>query len=48
MHTFKLHKRRSKVKVGGKKAKTKALKVGMSCTFRHYGEKDLVKRIICK
>ncbi len=48
MHTFKLHKRRSKVKIGGKKAKTKALKTGMACTFRHYGEKDLVKRITCK
>ena len=48
MHTFKLHKRRSKVKIGGNKAKTKALKTGMACTFRHYGEKDLVKRITCK
>lgn len=48
MHTFKLHKRRSKVKIGGKKAKTTALKTGMACTFRHYGEKDLVKRITCK
>ncbi len=48
MHTFKLHKRRSKVKIAGKKAKTKALKTGMACTFRHYGEKDLVKRITCK
>jgi hypothetical protein len=48
MYTFKLHKRRSKVKIGGKKAKTKALKTGMACTFRHYGEKDLVKGISCK
>jgi tripartite-type tricarboxylate transporter receptor subunit TctC len=48
MHTFKLHKRRSKVKIGGKKAKTKALKAGMACTFRHYGEKDLAKGITCK
>ncbi len=48
VHTFKLHKRRSKVKIGGKKSKTKALKTGMACTFRHYGEKDLVKRISCK
>ena len=48
MHTFKLHKRRSKVKIAGKKAKTKALKAGMACSFRHYGEKDLVKRITCK
>ncbi|MDX1485199.1 MAG: hypothetical protein R3229_12035 [Alphaproteobacteria bacterium] len=48
MHTFKLHSRRSKVKLGGKKAKTKALKVGMSCDFRHYGEKDLVRRITCE
>jgi hypothetical protein len=48
MHTFKLHKRRSKVEIGGKNAKTKALKTGMACTFRHYGEKDLVRRISCK
>jgi tripartite-type tricarboxylate transporter receptor subunit TctC len=47
-HTFKLHKRRTKVKVAGKQAKTNALKTGMSCTFRHYGEKDLVRRISCK
>ena len=47
-HVFKLHSRRSKVKIGGKKAKTKALKVGMACSFRHYGEKDLAKNITCK
>ncbi len=47
-HVFKLHARRTKVKLGGKKAKTKALKVGMSCSLRHYGEKDLVRRINCK
>lgn len=47
-HEFKLHSRRSKVKIGGKKAKTKALKVGMACSFRHFGEKDLVKNIVCQ
>ena len=48
MHTFKLHKRRSKVKIGGKKAKTKALKVGMNCDFRYFAVKDLAPRITCK
>ncbi|MDX1486118.1 MAG: hypothetical protein R3229_16725, partial [Alphaproteobacteria bacterium] len=48
MHSFKLHSRRTKVKIADKKAKTKALKAGMACTFRHYGEKDLVRRISCK
>lgn len=47
-HTFKIHGRRSKVKIGGKKSKTKSLKVGMSCTFRYFGEKDLAKRISCE
>lgn len=48
IHSFKLHSRRSRVKIGGQKAKTGALKVGMSCDFRHYGEKDLVRNIDCK
>ncbi len=39
---------RAAMKIGGKKAKTTALKAGMACTFRHYGEKDLVKRITCE
>ncbi|MDH3239033.1 MAG: hypothetical protein OEO83_00060 [Alphaproteobacteria bacterium] len=47
-HVFKIHNRRSKVTVGGKKAKTKALKVGMACDFRHFGEKDLATKITCK
>lgn len=48
MHTFRLHSRRSRVKIGGKKAKAGALKVGMSCDFRHYGENDLARNIDCK
>ena len=48
MHTFKLHKRNSRVKIAGEKAKTSALKVGMACVFRHYGEKDLVRNLDCK
>jgi tripartite-type tricarboxylate transporter receptor subunit TctC len=47
-HVFKLHAKRSKVKIGGKDAKTNALKTGMACNFRHYGEKDLVRNITCK
>jgi tripartite-type tricarboxylate transporter receptor subunit TctC len=45
---FKIHDRRSRVKIGGKKAKTGALQAGMACTFRHYGEKDLVRSIDCQ
>ncbi len=47
-YTFKVSGRRSKIKIGGKKAKKKALKVGMSCDFRHYGNKDVAKNITCK
>jgi tripartite-type tricarboxylate transporter receptor subunit TctC len=47
-HVFKIHDRRSRVKIGGKKAKTNALEAGMACTFRHYGEKDLARNIDCK
>ena len=45
--TFKLSGRRTKITVGGKKAKRKALKVGMSCDFRYYANKDLTKKITC-
>ena len=46
--TFKVSGRRSKISVGGKKAKKKALKVGMTCSFRHYGNGDIAKNIKCK
>ncbi|MDH3239269.1 MAG: hypothetical protein OEO83_01240 [Alphaproteobacteria bacterium] len=47
-YTFKVSGRRSKVTIGGKKAKTKALKAGMSCAFSHFGDGDLAKTITCK
>jgi tripartite-type tricarboxylate transporter receptor subunit TctC len=40
--------RRSKISIGGKKAKKKALKAGMNCSFRHYGNGDIAKKITCK
>jgi tripartite-type tricarboxylate transporter receptor subunit TctC len=46
--TFKISGRRSKVTVGGKKARTKALKAGMNCAFSHFGDGDLAKTITCK
>ena len=47
-YVFKISGRRSKVKIGGNKAKTKALKVGMNCDFRYFAVKDLAPRITCK
>lgn len=47
-YVFKISGRRSKVKIAGNKAKTKALKVGMICDFRYFAEKDLAPRINCK
>lgn len=47
-YVFKISGRRSRVKIGGKKAKTKALKVGMVCDFRYFAVKDLAKNINCK
>ena len=47
-YVFKISGRRSKVKIAGKKAKTKALKVGMVCDFRYFAVKDLAKNISCK
>ncbi len=46
-YTFKLSGRRTKITVGGNKAKRKALKVGMTCDFRYYANKDLTKKITC-
>jgi tripartite-type tricarboxylate transporter receptor subunit TctC len=47
-YTFKVSGRRSKITVGGKKAKKKALKAGMSCSFQHFGDGDVAKKIACK
>jgi hypothetical protein len=47
-YTFKVSGRRSKISIGGKKAKKKALKAGMNCSFRHYGNGDIAKKITCK
>jgi hypothetical protein len=47
-YTLKVSGRRSKITIGGKKAKKKALKVGMNCSFRHYGDGDVAKKITCK
>ena len=40
--------RRTKVTIGGKKAKRKAVKVGMSCTFTYPGPGQRSKSIDCK
>ncbi len=45
---FKTHGRRTKVKIGGKKAKRKDVKVGMTCTVAYYGEGGLAYNASCK
>jgi hypothetical protein len=45
--SIKLHPRRSKVKIGGKKAKAKALKPGMTCTIAYLGNKTIAKSVTC-
>jgi tripartite-type tricarboxylate transporter receptor subunit TctC len=46
---LKTHRRRTKVKLGGKKAKAKNLKVGMKCKFKYVGGvANLVVRANCK
>jgi hypothetical protein len=45
--SIKLHPRRSKVKIGGKKAKAKALKPGMNCTIAYLGNKTIAKSVTC-
>ncbi len=47
-YVFKVSGRRSKVKIAGKKSKSKALKAGMSCDFRYFGVGDLARKITCK
>jgi len=47
--TLKTHRRRTKVKLGGKKAKAKNLKVGMNCKFKYVGGvASLVTAASCK
>lgn len=46
-YVFKISGRRSKVKIAGKKSKTKKLKVGMVCDFRYFAVKDLAAKITC-
>lgn len=46
-YTFKLHRRRTKISIAGSKVKRKALKVGMTCDFRYYANKDLTRKITC-
>jgi hypothetical protein len=39
---------RTKVTVNGKKAKRKAIKVGMTCTFTYPGPGSEAKKVDCK
>ncbi len=45
--SIKLHPRRTKVKIGGKKARAKALEPGMACTIAYLGNKTIAKSITC-
>ncbi len=45
---LKLHPRRTRLKIAGKKAKITALKSGMACTFKYVGEGDLARQVDCK
>ena len=40
--------RRTKVSIDGKKAKRKAVKKGMTCTFVYYGSNSRAKEVVCK
>lgn len=45
---LKLHPRRTRLQIAGKKAKIGALKTGMACTFSFVGEGDLARRMSCQ
>jgi tripartite-type tricarboxylate transporter receptor subunit TctC len=45
---LKLHRRRTAVLIGNKKASAKALKPGMACTVRYLGAGDVAKTLACK
>ncbi len=47
-HRVKVSKRGTRILIAGKKVKAKALKVGLACSLRYYGEGDLAKAIVCK
>ena len=47
-YTAKVSGSRTKVTVDGKKAKRKAVKVGMTCTFTYPGSGETAKRVDCK
>jgi tripartite-type tricarboxylate transporter receptor subunit TctC len=47
-HRVKVSNRQTRILIGGKKVKAKALKVGLSCSLRYFGEGDLAKAIACK
>lgn len=44
---FELSDRESAIMIGGEKANSGALKVGMACSLRHFGEGDLAKTVAC-
>ncbi len=44
---IKVHPRRTKLTIAGKKAKPKDLKVNMSCSMDYYGAGDLAKKMSC-
>ncbi len=41
-------KRKTKIKIAGKKAKRGAVKAGMTCTIAHQGHRSTAKSITCK
>ena len=46
--TIKVSKSRTKVTIGGKKAKRSKIKVGMTCKITHLGPNSRAKKIACK
>lgn len=46
--TVRVSKSKTKVSIGGKKAKRKAVKVGMTCAFKHQGKGSRAKSIACE
>lgn len=48
MVNLKVHPRRTKLKIAGKKAKISALKANMSCTFKYVGAGDVARQVSCK
>ncbi len=47
-HAFRISGRRSKVTIAGQKAKTRAVKAGMTCKLGHLGEGDFALKIDCR